>query len=240
MLPKISTAFVLGLAVFAMAQQPQQGTPPVKVNILNVCAPSADEQKEIASALGKIPKQPQFAADFEVARGMSTVPAGEGGESASSSQPISANWVRIRRDFLPQAMFTTVQYSFSQDRSSMVETLVLHVREPKDVVQVSVEDKASAVTSPAAMLASNTPVDRIRLERFGKSSVVLARCTSAENGPPPNQSAYEPLFREASQVIDRYRSLLGARRLVPGELARLTLNSARAPESPKKTTPLKK
>ena len=34
----------------AASQQPQ-----VKVNMLNVCTPSAEEQKEIAAALAKIP-----------------------------------------------------------------------------------------------------------------------------------------------------------------------------------------
>jgi hypothetical protein len=34
------------MAMAAFAQQP-----PVKVNVLNVCKPSADEQKELSSAL---------------------------------------------------------------------------------------------------------------------------------------------------------------------------------------------
>jgi hypothetical protein len=84
-----------------------------------------------------------------------------------------------------------------------------------------VEDNASAVTSAAAMLGSTTPVNRIRLERFGKPSVVLARCTAAAGGAPPDQSAYEPLFREASTVMDRYRTLLQAQRTVPEELAKI-------------------
>ena len=37
--------------------------------MLNVCSPSADEQKEIAAALARVPKQPLFGADFEVTRG---------------------------------------------------------------------------------------------------------------------------------------------------------------------------
>jgi len=47
--------------------------PPVKVNVLNVCAPSADEQKELSSALAKVPGKPAFSKDFEVARGHSTL-----------------------------------------------------------------------------------------------------------------------------------------------------------------------
>jgi hypothetical protein len=64
-------------------------------------------------------------------------------------------------------------------------------------------------------------VARIKLERFGKSSVVLARCNSSEGGPLPDQSAYEPIFRSASSLMSRYRDLLGVRRMVPQELTRL-------------------
>jgi hypothetical protein len=72
------------------------------------------------------------------------------------------------------------------------------------------------------MVAANTPASRIRLERFGKSSIALARCTGSENGPPPDQSAYEPLFRSASEVLANYRSLLSVRRTVPAELAQIS------------------
>jgi len=41
--------------------------------MLNVCTPSAEEQKEIASALARVPKQPLFGSDFEVSRGRSTL-----------------------------------------------------------------------------------------------------------------------------------------------------------------------
>ena len=95
-----------------------------------------------------------------------------------SSDPGVANWVRIRREFSVQALFSTVQYSFSVDPKNMVETLVFRVRDPKDLMQVSIEDSASAVTTPATMLTSSTPASRIKLERFGKSSVVLARCSA--------------------------------------------------------------
>jgi len=78
--------------------------------------------------------------------------------------------------------------------------------QPKELIQVALEDSASAVSSPETMLIANTPASRIRLERFGKSSVALARC-SASGGPAPDQSAYEPLFRNASEVLANYRSL---------------------------------
>jgi hypothetical protein len=226
--PKILAIAVFGLApISVLAQQP-----PVKVNVLNVCTPSADEQKEIGAALAKIPSKPVFTPDFEVARGRSSLSDKSqlfqaGANTQMSPEPITSAWVRIRQDLSEQSAFSTVQYSFSADSKSMIETLVWHVRDPKELVQVSIEDTASAVTSPAAMLATSTPVDRIKLERFGKPSVVLARCTGSEGAPAPDQSAYEPLFREASSIMDRYRELLGARRTVPDELAKIVTSGSR-------------
>jgi hypothetical protein len=200
--------------------------PQVQVHMLNVCTPSADEQKEIAAALSRIPKQPLFSADFEVSRGRSTLTdmpnflqPGQGTHVAG--EPSVASYVRIRREFSVQALFSSVQYSFSNDGQNMVETLVLHVRDPKDLIEVSLEDSASAVTSIGAMLAANTPASRVRLERFGKSSVALARCLASESGPPPDQSAYEPLFRSASDVLANYRGLLGVKTIVPEELSKI-------------------
>jgi hypothetical protein len=112
---------------------------------------------------------------------------------------------------------------------------VLQVREPKDLMQISIEDSASAVASPSAMLLSNTPVSRIKLERFGKPSVVLARCSGAE-GPAIEQSAYVPIFQAASSIMSRYRDGLNVRRMVPQELARLGWGgSAKAGASTKKS-----
>jgi hypothetical protein len=200
--------------------------PQVKVNMLNVCTPSTEEQKEIASALARIPKQPLFDADFEVSRGRSTLTdmpailaAGQPGHVAG--EPSVASYVRIRREFSVQAMFASVQYSFSNDGQSMVETLVLHVRDPKDLIQVALEDSASSVTSSETMLTANTPVSRVRLERFGKSSVALARCPATEDHPGADQSAYEPLFQSASEVLANYRGLLNVKTLVPEELAKI-------------------
>ncbi len=195
--------------------------------MLNVCTPSAGEQKEIASALARVPKEPLFGNDFEVSRGRSTLTdmpvmleAGLPGHVAG--EPPVASYVRIRREFSVQALFSLVQYSFSNDGQNMVETLVLHVRDPKDLIEVALEDTASAVTSSEAMLVSNSPVNRIRLERFGKPSIALARCFASQAGPAPDQSAYEPLFREASQVMANYRGLLKARSIVPEELAKVS------------------
>ena len=248
-MPRISYLILLSLLLalsgksLAAQQAPESGRyqqPQVKVNMLNVCAPSAEEQKEIASALARVPKQPLFGTDFETSRGRSTLTdmpamlqAGAPGHVAG--EPSVANYVRIRREFSVQALFSLVQYSFSNDGQTMVETLVLHVRDPKDLIQVSLEDSASSVTSSDAMLSSNTPVNRIRLERFGKPSVALARCQAADGGPAPDQSAYEPLFRSASDVLAHYRELLGVKSVVPEELAKI--NGVQKAPSAKKTVP---
>jgi hypothetical protein len=194
--------------------------------MLNVCSPSPDEKQEIVAALAKIPKSPSFGPDFEVARGRTTLEqspdflqAAPGAQMASGGE--SAKWVRVRREFTAQNLFSTVQYSFSTDPKTMIETLVFRVRDPKDLLQVSVEDSASAVTSAAAMLGTNTPASRIKLERFGKSSVVLARCSASEAGPAPDQSAYEALFQAASAIVSDYRKLLRAQQTIPEELGRV-------------------
>jgi len=213
----------LGLAQVSFAQQPAQ--PQVKVNVLNVCAPSAEEQQQISAALAKIPKQPTFSPDFEVDRGRSTLDTSAGPLQISGSTPAeagaeTATWVRIRHEFPPTNMFSTVQYSFSVDTKNMVETLVFRVRDPEDLLSIAIEDSASAVTTPAVMLAANTPASRVKLERMGKSSVVLARCVGSEGSPPPDQSTYEPLFQSASKTLEGYRALVGVRATVPAELAR--------------------
>jgi len=220
----------LAIALQVGAQEqpanPPSTPPQVKVNMLNVCTPSAEEQKEIAAALARVPKQPLFGSDFEVSRGRSTLEdmptflqPGQGGHVAG--EPPVASYVRIRREFSVQALFASVQYSFSNDGQTMVETLVLHVRDPRDLIQVSLEDSASSVASADAMLTVNTPASRVRLERFGKSSVALARCPATEDRPAPDQSAYEPLFRSASDVLANYRRLLGVGVIVPEELAKI-------------------
>ncbi|HEY4763431.1 MAG TPA: hypothetical protein VIH75_07125 [Candidatus Sulfotelmatobacter sp.] len=247
---------ILGLvsAQLVLAQEPAGGAqstqPQVKVNMLNVCSPSAEEQKEIAAALARVPKQPLFGDDFEVSRGRSTVSdmpnfLQPGQSNHVAGEASVASYVRIRREFSVQALFSSVQYSFSNDGENMVETLVLHVRDPKDLIQVSLEDSASSVTSSAAMLGSNTPASRVRLERFGKASVALARCLAAEGGPAPDQSAYEPLFRGASDVLANYRALLSVKKIVPEELAKISVENKPAAKvkgtkaAPSKATPIK-
>jgi hypothetical protein len=210
---KILVPIVVFLSALAAAQQ----QPQVRVNYLNVCAPAAAEQKEIGGALARIARRPAFAADFEVARGRSAL-----ADSAVS------RWVRIRREFRPDSPFTNVQYSFSVDEQNATETLVFRLREAKDVMQVSVEQSA-ATARPEEALAAAASVTRIRLERFGKSSVALARCGDSD------QSAYEPLFRSASEVLAAYRTALDVRRTVPGDLARIEgSTTAKSPGTAKK------
>jgi hypothetical protein len=212
------------MVVPASAQQP-----PVKVNVINVCAPSADEQKELSSALAKVPGKPVFSKDYEVSRGHSTLDPSipiPGVQPLPPGAVSAADWVRVRREFPDATLFSNVQYSFSVDAKNMVETLVLRVRDPKDLMQISIEDSASAVASAAAMLSTSTPVSRVKLERFGKASVALARCSGEEGGPATDQSAYEPIFHAASSIMERYRDALGARKMIPQELARLGVGTA--------------
>ncbi len=175
----------------------------MRVNILNVCSPGETEQKEIAAALARVPPGPGFGKDYEVSRGHTT------GEDGTGS-----DWVRIRREF-PRAMpLLAVQYSFSTDAKEARETSVFYSREAKDVMQIALEDEVHPGSSAADVLAANTPVSHIRIERYGKPSLVLARC------PQADQSAYEPLFRTASELMAAYRARLDARQIVPAELGR--------------------
>src|SRR5579884_86016 len=163
---------VVGVVCASHAQEANTPEKPqVKVNVLNVCTPSQAEQQEISSALARIPKHPAFSPDFEVDRGRSVLdqnanplaaagmaPAQtESSPQQNSSEPASAQFVRVRHDFPNSSPFSTVQYSFSRDTEEMVETLVFRVRDPKDLLELSIESRASSVTTPAAMLSASTP-----------------------------------------------------------------------------------
>src|SRR5258708_35330462 len=105
--------------------------------MLNVCSPSPEERQEIASALARIPKQPLFGADFEIDRGRSSLDVGPGflqpgSGSQMSSDPGVANWVRIRREFSVQALFSTLTHSSSTAPKTMFGTLSSRDRVPKD------------------------------------------------------------------------------------------------------------
>ncbi len=219
-------AVILIVAAAAQAQLPPgNAQPQVRVNYLNVCSPAEQERLLIAGTLERIPAQPKFGKDFEVARGHSTLSSADlklrEAEAAPEAQPASAaegeaaasQWVRIRREFPEGSPFVNVQYSFSISRGQVAETLTLRARDAKDVMQVSISATSNAAI-PAQVARLNTPAERIRLERFGRSSVVLARCPAAD------QSRFEPLFNRASALLAAYRKSLQVATVVPAEIAR--------------------
>jgi hypothetical protein len=61
---------------------------------------------------------------------------------------------------------------------------------------------------------------------------------AAEGGPAPDQSAYEPLFRSASEVLANYRNLLSVKIIVPEELAKIS-GESKAESKPKPATKVK-
>ena len=199
--------FMLFTAAVAAGQQAQkpavpQATPPVKINVLNVCTPSAKEQAQIRKAFGTVAARPGFGRDFEISRGLVTL------EDSTASK-----FVRLRRDLAPESPLMTVQYSISADPANTIETLVLRMRDPKEFHELSLEDHVSTgAAPPATLLRVDTPVTRIRVERFSKASIVLSRCQGAD------QSAYEPLFRQASEIMAQYRKALGLRRVLKSDV----------------------
>lgn len=192
------------------AAQDASGKTQVRINYLNVCSPSLADQHLISVTLGALPGKPQFSPDFEISRGRSSM----------EGAPVS-NWVRLRRDFPSAASYTSSQYALTTDEKGTTETLVFHSRDTRDVVQVMLEDSITGASSPASILATDTPVDRIRLERFGKASVVLAKCPAAD------QSAYQPLFDQASKAMANYRAVLGVKKTIPRELAALGVGATK-------------
>lgn len=203
------------------AQQPQQaqqgpsqpGQPQVKVHYLNVCAPPAEDQAEMKAAFARVSAKPAFSRDFEISRGRLTM------QDASDSR-----FVRLRRDMSPESPLLAAQYSMSADPANTIETLVLRMRDPKQFHELSLEDRVStAAAAPSAVLSVDTPVARIRLERFSKNSIVLARC------PEADQSAYESLFRQASEIMMQYRKALGLRDAFRSDIAWLNSGEGHKP-----------
>lgn len=185
---------------------PGSQQPPVRVTVLNVCSLSDADAKIMGVALGRIPLHPTFSPDFEIARGITTV---EGGRS---------RWVRARHEFSPGGAFSTAQYTISMDAApsgsgALADTLVLRLRDPKEIVQMSIE---SAVTTgrPGEVLGSAAAASRIRLERAGATSIVLARC------PEQDQKHREPIFTSASNVLSAYRTSFHAGDDMAAELSR--------------------
>jgi hypothetical protein len=217
---KPAIVLVFSCAIAAAAQQEAAqpgGKPQIKVNYLNVCAPSPEEQAVLKAALAKIQVKPQFARDFEISRGETTL-----------KDAPEAKFVRLRRDFVAESPLMTAQYSISSDTTSTIEIMVLRLRDYKEFHEVSLEDRASTDAAPAAaMLAVDTPVARIRVERLGKSSVVLTRCQNAD------QNAYEPLFRQASELMAQYRKALDLSTMLRSEIAWLSGSGRPATSAPK-------
>ncbi len=166
------------------------------------------------AALARIPARPRFTADFEISRGRSSV-------DASISR-----WVRVRREFGADSPFTTAQYTMAVnlDDGAITETLALRLRDPKDVVQVALQSTVTA-GDPAAVLASDTPSNHISVERYGKAPLAVKRC------PQADQSGFAQLFQGASSLLAGYRSALGVRSFVPGDLARVGVAQKKKPQS---------
>lgn len=199
---KLILVLAASAALFAQ-EKPAQ--PQVRINMLNVCTPTDADKNEIAAALNTVPPAPKFAADYEVARGRTT-----------NSKGVVSEWVRMRRDFAAGAPFSNVQFLLSIEGDNVDETLVLHTREnkPGEPMQISFTNQVTA-NDATQVLATDTPPSRIRVERFGKASLVLARC------PQVDQTAFQPLFRRAADLFARYRAALEVRATVTGELARM-------------------
>lgn len=221
--PALFVFLAASLSSISMAQQTEpkatpspSGQPQTKFNILNVCRPSAEDQAEIKNVFAKVATKPVFTRDFEISRGRATL----------KDSPDSV-FVRLRRDMAPDSPLMTTQYSMSTDDTSTIETLVLRSRDAKDFHELALEDRVSAgAAAPTAILGVDTPVTRIRVERFGKKSIVLARCPNAD------QSQYEPLFRDASDLMARYRKALGLRSAFQTDINWLSAQSAK-PEGTK-------
>ena len=192
---------------FAAQEAPKKR---VQINIINVCSPTDEQVKEMQAALERLPAKPRFTADFEISRGRSTVETGV------------ARWVRVRREFSADSPFTTAQYTMSVDDDGITETVVLRLRDPKEVVQVALQSSVTA-GDPAAVLASDTPASHISVERFGKASLAVKRC------PQSDQASSQPLFQSASALLTGYRAALGVRAFVPADLARVGVAQKKQP-----------
>jgi hypothetical protein len=209
------------LAVCAAQQQPSptptESKPQVKVNYLNVCTPGTDEQAIIKGALAAVEAKPAFSTDFEISRGRTTL-----------KDAPEAKYVRLRRDFASESPLLTAQYSMSTDTTNTIEILVLRPRDPKEFLEVVMENRVSAgAAAPLAVLQSDTPTSRVRIERLNKSSAVLTRCQEVD------QSAYEAVFHQASNIMAQYRAALGLRNAFRSDI--VWLNPASKPAAPKKT-----
>ena len=164
-----------------------------------------------------------FSADFELSRGRTSL-----------KDAPDAKYVRLRRDFAAESPLLTAQYSMSTDSTNTIEILVLRPRDPKDFLQVVMENRVSAdAAKPLSLLQVDTPTSRVRIERLNKSSAVLTRC------PEVDQSAYEAgdeaLAEQASEIMAQYRAALGLRTAFRSDIAWLNpASKAAAPANKRK------
>ncbi len=188
----------------AGAQEKSGSQPQLRLNVVNVCTPGDAARAEMEAALARIPVRPALGVDFEVARGRTT----------AADHPVS-DWVRIRQD-MNAAGISNVQYTFSTAAGTIEETIVFHLRtaKPGEPLQLALANQVTAGT-PDAVLSADTPPNRIRVERFASSSLILKRCADAD------QRAYAALFRQAAERFARYRAALDVRATVKDELTRL-------------------
>jgi hypothetical protein len=207
--------FGVALAQNAPPDTKNEQNPPVKVNVINVCTPSADDQQDLKAALAKLPKSPAFDADYEISRGVATVEEGT-----------RSKYVRLRREVKGESPLATVQYSLSVDPENTIETLVFRGREVKDLLALSIEDKlSSSVSKPSAVLSADTPASRVRVERAGKSTVALARCENVD------QSKYDAIFSQASSILSDYRRVLRLKGMLASDIAWLGAGSSTRPSA---------
>lgn len=211
------TLFCSGAALgqSATRESKNEQNPPVKVNVLNVCTPSSDEQEELKAALAKLKKSLALDADYEISRGVATLEEGT-----------RSKYVRLRREAKGDSPIATIQYSLSVDPESTIETLVFRGRDVKDLLALSIEDKlSSSVSKPATVLSADTPASRVRVERAGKSTVALARCEGVD------QSKYEAIFSQASSILSDYRRVLRLKAMLASDVSWLGTNSSAAQSS---------
>ena len=203
-----------GQAAPAPPQAPDAAKPRIQVSFLNSCHPAFTDSEDIHRALARLKERVAFTSDFVITRGVTTLSEEQarGARVTAEGSATRSPWVRIRRNFGEKAAIASVQYTFSVEGRSVGEILSLAPRDAHDVVEVLIS--SSVVGTPAQAIAADTPPERIRVERYGRSSLVLQRCGE-------DQTVYEPVFEEARQVFERYRSALGVKTLVPAELARL-------------------
>src|SRR5262249_30036295 len=162
------------------------------------------------SALARLRKAPAFITDYEISRGVSTLEEGT-----------TAKYVRLRRELKSDSPLQTIQYSLSSDAENTIETLVFRGRDVKDLLALSIEDKLStSVSKPSAVIQSDTPASRVRVERAGKSTLGLARCQDVD------QAQYDPIFAQASAVLADYRRILRLRTTLASDIAWLTPRAA--------------